>query len=432
MRFSILVETLRPLVKALAKVTVKHPRKLPGFVSQVLMIVQDNQLTLEACDLSVRLQVTTDKVGVEQPGCVLFTLNPFVEWLKTVPEGRLDFSLDATILRVNQGTLRFHIATSPVGEFPERSFNTPLRGLVTCDADPLREGLRHVNSAGADVAALIVRRAALDIRAQGDETLAATLEPEFTATFGPLACRATMPALAGLSRLLPFHQAVTLRFYRHILEVSWPGASVRLNIAAEEPGALALPTYTFYIAIEREQLLLALRRASYFAPTATLHIASDCATAITGIGEYGDVCTRLDVLYSLVPHDTQIVFPIKALLNILRIWACRRVKLYLGLNGALCLQDLDAQGVALTALFPVPELPRLSLEEREAQWDRDAEAAARVAWQYSWTACDHDTMVYIMARERAMRALGMSSLRYWDNPPPAARLLIGEPDVFFL
>jgi len=116
MKFRISREALLKPLQVVSGVVEKR-QTLP-ILSNVLLSVSGNRLTLTGTDLEVEMTAATDLVGAEEGESTL-PARKFMDICKSLPEGaELDISIDAQRAQIRSGKSRFTLATLAANDFP--------------------------------------------------------------------------------------------------------------------------------------------------------------------------------------------------------------------------------------------------------------------------------------------------------------------------
>src|SRR5699024_2060401 len=117
MKFSISREALlRPLTLVAGVVERRHT--LP-VLSNVLMRVEQDQVSLTGTDLEVELVGRTVANQVDEAGSITLPARKLMEICKSLPDmSELEFSLEAERAVLRSGRSKFTLSTLPAAEFP--------------------------------------------------------------------------------------------------------------------------------------------------------------------------------------------------------------------------------------------------------------------------------------------------------------------------
>ena len=117
MRFAIDKESLLgPLQMACGVV---ERRQTSPVLSNLLLVLGDNQLTLTGSDQEVELKVLVTDAQVDKPGETTVSARKLVDICRSLPEGsNVTVKLDGKRVAIDSGNFSSHLATLPAADFP--------------------------------------------------------------------------------------------------------------------------------------------------------------------------------------------------------------------------------------------------------------------------------------------------------------------------
>ncbi len=117
MKIAINRESLLEPLQAIAGV-VEKKQTMP-VLSNVLMVAEDDQLTLTGTNMEVELVAAVDEVSVEQPGRITVPARKLADICRSLPEAsQLSLALEGDRMRIRAGASQFTLATLPADHFP--------------------------------------------------------------------------------------------------------------------------------------------------------------------------------------------------------------------------------------------------------------------------------------------------------------------------
>ena len=139
MKFSLSREALLNPLQLVVGV-VERRQTLP-ILSNVLLRLEGNQLSMTGTDLEVEIKGSTEVVSASEAGEVTVSARKFLDICRSLPDGaQVDFSSSEGKAQIVSGRSRFTLATLPANEFPSVDegeqtvqFNVPgstIRGLI--------------------------------------------------------------------------------------------------------------------------------------------------------------------------------------------------------------------------------------------------------------------------------------------------------------
>ena len=139
MKFSLSREALLNPLQLVVGV-VERRQTLP-ILSNVLLRLEGNQLSMTGTDLEVEIKGSTEVVSAAEAGEVTVSARKFLDICRSLPDGaQVDFSSSEGKAQIVSGRSRFTLATLPANEFPSVDegeqtvqFNVPgstIRGLI--------------------------------------------------------------------------------------------------------------------------------------------------------------------------------------------------------------------------------------------------------------------------------------------------------------
>lgn len=139
MKFSLSREALLNPLQLVVGV-VERRQTLP-ILSNVLLRLEGNQLSMTGTDLEVEIKGSTEVVSAAEAGEVTVSARKFLDICRSLPDGaQVDFSSSEGKAQILSGRSRFTLATLPANEFPSVDegeqtvqFNVPgstIRGLI--------------------------------------------------------------------------------------------------------------------------------------------------------------------------------------------------------------------------------------------------------------------------------------------------------------
>jgi DNA polymerase-3 subunit beta len=117
------------LLKPLQVVSgVVEKRQTLPILSNVLLVVVDNKLTLTGTDLEVELTASTSDINSSENGEITLPARKFMDICKSLPEAStVDIVVDDTKAVIRSGKSRFTLATLPTTDFPSSESITAAR-----------------------------------------------------------------------------------------------------------------------------------------------------------------------------------------------------------------------------------------------------------------------------------------------------------------
>ena len=117
MKFSLSREALLNPLQLVVGV-VERRQTLP-ILSNVLLSLEDNRLSLTGTDLEVEIIGSTEVASVAEVGEVTVSARKFLDICRSLPEGaQVDFSSSDGKAQLKSGRSKFTLATLPANEFP--------------------------------------------------------------------------------------------------------------------------------------------------------------------------------------------------------------------------------------------------------------------------------------------------------------------------
>ena len=143
MKFSLSREALLNPLQLVVGV-VERRQTLP-ILSNVLLRLEGNQLSMTGTDLEVEIKGSTEVVSSSEAGEVTVSARKFLDICRSLPDGaQVDFASSDGKAQIVSGRSRFTLATLPANEFPSvdegeqtAQFNVPgsmIRGLIESTA----------------------------------------------------------------------------------------------------------------------------------------------------------------------------------------------------------------------------------------------------------------------------------------------------------
>ena len=117
MKFSLSREALLNPLQLVVGV-VERRQTLP-ILSNVLLCLEGNQLSMTGTDLEVEIKGSTEVVSSSEAGEVTVSARKFLDICRSLPDGaQVDFSSSDGKAQIVSGRSRFTLATLPANEYP--------------------------------------------------------------------------------------------------------------------------------------------------------------------------------------------------------------------------------------------------------------------------------------------------------------------------